>query len=781
MYNYIIENVGVLIGKKYDLFATLQDELNKNFNHFLDILKDVPSNPAERVKVQKSNEEAIQINFLNCQKKLQPSVIEEAIALSDLFTLSELSSVELLVEAEEQMQYFHGFNRGLTAVLLYYDSKKIQMNSLKTLLLARSGRTWILDESTPAEITNFIDSFVQRLVQNGLIEKILAQIGVHEWSKAEENLVRVNGLGSLKHRKQVKNLFEEVKILLGECVFSCACQVPLDNQSTISVINFLKNNSQMIQSNQLDSKLNLDTSHFFLLMALFYCFDTSYLENKEHVEIDAILKSFLQNDYVHNIYNELNKADNAQWSNLGIKSSLQFSFQIFISNLNYFMIENENQSYTQLLANNISGLEEDDNLIDKSIEQHVFSFFKNTIIQHERFHCEKFVLVRVHNMVTDFIYRMPEKIKDMRNRNEDLQRLVEDSYSNQSQSSFYYNAYSTQSINRQPAVAHDSHDFEDFLEMIGHLYANNTLNLELCLNYWIADSEMNANMANNYQKPSQKQISLYKFVRYFLSGDTLIGSLYIAYVNMLTGLCTGEQSAQHCFCLLQNNSHFYDSHGPKISWMHITTAFEKYYESFRTNQTNVMLNMVQQRASSNKGITQQELKGLIAVTKLVRQIALYSEKARLALCQYQRNTDTFNTSTSLTCLNENTLPMCLFGLLTCSIPNSLKGEILNLLATFALSPQIAINLWQSLENSQLIPTTASTSSTQSTSSQSQQYFYKHDIKTELEEVESREEAYPLLKALQAPPFYRFFQHVCTFFSAYFLFFSFNTSFWRRET
>lgn len=30
----------VLIGKKYDLFVTLQEELNKNFNKFLDILKD---------------------------------------------------------------------------------------------------------------------------------------------------------------------------------------------------------------------------------------------------------------------------------------------------------------------------------------------------------------------------------------------------------------------------------------------------------------------------------------------------------------------------------------------------------------------------------------------------------------------------------------------------------------------------------------------------------------------------------------------------------------------
>lgn len=69
----------------------------------------------------------------------------------------------------------------------------------------------------------------------------------------------------------------------------------------------------------------------FILKIFFFNFE---------VEIDNIMNSYLQNDYIHSIYNELNKSDNAEWSNLGIKSTLQFAFQIFISNLNYFMIEN---------------------------------------------------------------------------------------------------------------------------------------------------------------------------------------------------------------------------------------------------------------------------------------------------------------------------------------------------------------------------------------------------------------------------------------------------------
>ena len=129
----------------------------------------------DRDKVKKAKEEPIPIQFLKIRKTLAASLIEEALTLSDLFNLNELSAVELLVEAEDQMQYFHGFNRGLTAILLYYDSKKIAVNSLKTLLLARPGRTWVLDENMPREVTTFIFDLIDRLIQNGLIPKLLSK------------------------------------------------------------------------------------------------------------------------------------------------------------------------------------------------------------------------------------------------------------------------------------------------------------------------------------------------------------------------------------------------------------------------------------------------------------------------------------------------------------------------------------------------------------------------------------------------------------------------------
>jgi hypothetical protein len=99
-------------------------------------------------------------------------------------------------------------------------------------------------------------------------------------------------------------------------------------------------------------------------------------------------------------------------------------------------------------------------------------------------------------MITDFIYKMPEKIKDLRNRNEEVSRLIDDSYANQTtagvdgglgssgrnpyfqhgsgnlQGSLYHHSIygaNQQTLNSAKAAANpanENHDFEDFLNLV---------------------------------------------------------------------------------------------------------------------------------------------------------------------------------------------------------------------------------------------------------------------------------------------------------------------------
>lgn len=47
------------------------------------------------------------------------------------------------------------------------------------------------------------------------------------------------------------------------------------------------------------------------------------------------------------------------------------------------------------------------------------------------------------------------------------------------------------------------------------------------------------------------------------------------------------------------------------------------------------------------------------------------------------------------------LSVVLFGMVGCSVPTTLKAEMLLALASLAKSPEVATNLWQTLEMSQV--------------------------------------------------------------------------------
>jgi nuclear pore complex protein Nup205 len=211
----------------------------------------------------------------------------------------------------------------------------------------------------------------------------------------------------------------------------------------------------------------------------------------------------------------------------------------------------------------------------------------------------------------------------------------------------------------------------------------------------------------------------------------------MSYIHMLCGLSTGEESAQHCFVLLQHNGDFYDAQNPNISWNHIFYAFERYYDSLRIDFLQKQQNQNQANQSirgvnlARGNIAQQELKALVLVVKLVNQITNYSEKSRIALCEFQRG---FETATNVLMphhINAVSLPILMFGLLGCPIPVNLKGEILTLLSSLSQTPQIATGMWQALENSQILQTISTN-------------LPRSGIEVELEEIENKEETYPLL-------------------------------------
>ena len=112
-----------------------------------------------------------------------------------------------------------------------------------------------------------------------------------------------------------------------------------------------------------------------------------------------------------------------------------------------------------------------------------------------------------------------------------------------------------------------------------------------------------------------------------------------------------------------------------------------------------------------RGITPQELQGLVSVLQLTQRIA---SQVRFYLCTIlafgYHLYDLCNVGLCLQydvarlelCDDQHLLPLVvLVGLVGCAVPTILKAQIFKTLAAFAKSPEIAATLWQSIEVSQV--------------------------------------------------------------------------------
>ena len=156
-----------------------------------------------------------------------------------------------------------------------------------------------------------------------------------------------------------------------------------------------------------------------------------------------------------------------------------------------------------------------------------------------------------------------------------------------------------------------------------------------------------------------------------------------------------------------------------MSWDHFFNSLSRYYYNLRQELPPTQDTIYRQRGHL-KGITPNEVKGLEAVLQVVQVIAKYDEMSRIAICDHP----------GWKVLHS------LIGLVSCAVPIPLKGVLVRTLATLAKSPESSSTIWQSLEAAQILSTIPTTSS-----------YQPRGVQTELEEIESRNEEYPLTRAM----------------------------------
>lgn len=192
-----------------------------------------PKNARSREEIQQGIVSGVTLPGLG-HTTLSKDLVDETIILSNMYNLNEFIALELLTSAQQQMPQYPGLPRGLVAILLYYDGRKALSSALKYLMQSRLGVSWCLDVSS--DITQFVTSYTDSLVNEGILKKIIEILDSLDITKELDILTTNRALGPPKHHRMVLDLYEEIRQNLATALFNYSAQSGLPKDVTIQLI-----------------------------------------------------------------------------------------------------------------------------------------------------------------------------------------------------------------------------------------------------------------------------------------------------------------------------------------------------------------------------------------------------------------------------------------------------------------------------------------------------------------------------------------------------------------
>ena len=237
--------------------------------------------------------------------------------------MNEIAAVELLLAGEQHLPNFPTLTRGLVAVLLYYDSKRSLITSLRSLIQARDGILWTL--GLGSSISDMITKFTDQLFRDGLVDEILKQVAAVDVDKELENLSRGQAIKDNKHKQQIVDLIVDTKHALMDCLFYWSCQTPFDKYTMLKIIKELKKVSATSEGYQPLDYTSL--ALFFTLTASFSVGPSDHGSPDAMIGEDHSLPVFTDRSLIATIHEAINKQD---WSNPPLGAAVQFAWGVFL-------------------------------------------------------------------------------------------------------------------------------------------------------------------------------------------------------------------------------------------------------------------------------------------------------------------------------------------------------------------------------------------------------------------------------------------------------------------
>ena len=119
-------------------------------------------------------------------------------------------------------------------------------------------------------------------------------------------------LGNAKHRRQVFDLYHDIKQSLADCLFAFAAQSGLPKSDTLRLLEHLSK----VKPGEADASGVVDNTTLTLTLALLYSFDVSALNKREDGE-EVLQNMFLVKDasFIPALHKELGPSSTKTWAN----------------------------------------------------------------------------------------------------------------------------------------------------------------------------------------------------------------------------------------------------------------------------------------------------------------------------------------------------------------------------------------------------------------------------------------------------------------------------------
>ncbi|CAL8120009.1 unnamed protein product [Orchesella dallaii] len=529
-----------------------------------------PRNPVDREELKKCGKEGTYLKGYSGKHVIDYMLVNEAMLLSDMFQINEFLALDLLTVAENEIENYPGWPRGLIAVSMFYEGRLSLIASLVKMMRVCPGRTW--QSRMHPSILQLFRRTLNSVFREDMMDRLVVLLEHYNLDKEVDILDSHLALGDFRHRQTIKNSILDIREGISNCIFCYGAQKEVRWAEVMRVLDYIK-----LHICREERRITRDD--VVLIAAVLFAIEHNLHPTDCNVHFGLSLRKYLRDN--DNTFKCMEMWDLFRLS--------------FLINAHKAPADSQSptpapptvgphgDSFLNPLAPSTKSLLEEDSEFE--FTRNVFGFLQREIFAKPEFYAADEIISRVfHGYFTDFIIHMPLKLKEIKYRSEEAVR--------------------TALICQDQGIItglQNVPEYESFLECLGEFYSHDKYELGA---FYFLDDDI-------------QFLPLSKLVRTCCMESP---ALFLCAMRFLAGVSSGNPAAM--FDLLRQVGH-------NASLEHFFDSILRYINSFcGTSLDDYNIQGMGRTAPSMYAMNPVEIKGFCSYLSLVETVCIKYEGAR---------------------------------------------------------------------------------------------------------------------------------------------------------